>query len=417
MSLTIEQSPEEYSPVFNPLNFVVSSNNIAGHNFFFYKVNIKNAAGDIISQNRYSPRPDNEYLLFDVARELEKYTSYDINGIALGTTGVRYATNVYKEYTIQFVEETGSVASGVASGATASTGTLYAYNAALDDMVSYDDQYYVISDTTTLVSLQLQRFLTDMRGANIRIKSTERFDLGMMTRVGGGGQGFKNLVIKTYGGTGALIGTYKIANSYSAGSTAADFFLSCLVGPPDLNSTSLLSGVQPVITDSVYTYTVYSEDNAATQTSETLTFEIDKDCYKQDGIRVYWLNTLGRMDAFTFNFANEESIDVVRASFRKLTGSFTGAAFGYTHYETGKTNFTTQVDRKIKVRSDYINNAEADWLKNMVSSPIWWVELDGNLVSMTLDTNSYTIQTIQKNQVFSVEFDLMFSKSAYRQRL
>jgi flavin reductase (DIM6/NTAB) family NADH-FMN oxidoreductase RutF len=53
----------------------------------------------------------------------------------------------------------------------------------------------------------------------------------------------------------------------------------------------------------------------------------------------------------------------------------------------------------------------------MVSSPIWWVELDGNLVSMTLDTNSYTIQTIQKNQVFSVEFDLMFSKSAYRQRL
>lgn len=412
MAITIEQSPQEFSPVFNPMDFVCSSNNIAGQNFFFFLVKVKDDGGNVIYQNRYIPRFSDQLLLFDVQRALESYVSYDISGIAVGTTGVRRTSNVYKEFTVQFIEEIGSVASGVASGASSTSSTRYAFNGSFsfNDFVGYDDADWLIATTGT------KKFLTDMRGGNIRIKTGQRFELGIMTGAGAG-QPVKNIQIKTYGISGSLIGTYKIANSFSSGTTTPDKFLSVLVGTGDLNSTTLGSGSQPVITDSVYTYTVCVENNSGTVVSETLTFEIDRDCYRATEIRLHWLNTLGRIDSFNFNFANDVSIDVVKSAFRKLNGAMSGSAWSYTRYETGQTNFFTQVDKKIKVRTDYINNIEAEWLQHFVSSPIHWAEVDGNLVSVVLDTNSYTIQTIEKNKLFSIEFDLTFANSSYRQRL
>jgi len=414
MSLTIEQSAEDFAPVFNPMDFIVSSDNLIGNTFFFYLVKVQDDNGDTISQHRYLPRPDNSLLKFDASRILEKYTSYDISGIQSGTTGFRRTSNVYKEYRLQFVEETGSVASAVTSGATTSTSYKYAFNGALDDVIDYDSDLWVISDSTLLPSLQQQRFLTDQRGANIRIKTTESFELGMMTTAGSG-QGVKKIVVKTYDISNSLLGTYEITNAYASGVTTPDLFLSCLVGPVDLNSTTLSSGSQPIITSSVDKYTVYTQSNAGDITSETLTFKIDTSC--NSGIRIHYLNRLGRIDSFTFNFANDSSLEVTKSAFRKLSGSFSGSTFARTRYESESTNFFTQVDKKIKVRTDYISDTEAEWLQYMVSSPIHWGIIDGELVNLVLDTKSYNVQTAEKNKIFFIECDFTFSKSIYRQRL
>jgi len=411
MSITILQSPKTYSPVFNPMNFVCSSNNIAGNNYFFYLCKIKDSSGNVISQHRFTPRYDNDYLLFDVSRELEKYTSYDISGISVPSYGVRRTSNVFKEYTVQFIEEIGSVASVVASGLNTISSTLYAYNGSFEytQNVSY-------LDTDWLIDTGTKKFLTDLRGGNIRIKEGQSYELGIMTGAGAG-QPVKNIVIKTYDNSGTIIGTYKIANSYSSGTTTADKFLSVLVGTADLNLTTLGSGSQPVITSSVSTYTVYIENNSSTIVSETLTFEIDRTCYQQDEIRLHWLNSLGRIDSYNFNFANDVSYSVERQAFKKDVGAFNGSAYGYKTYEPATTNYYTKVDKKIKIRTDYINNIEAEWFKNLVSSPIVWAEVDGVLVNVIMDTSSYNVQTIEKNKLFSVEFDLTYSNSSFRQRL
>ena len=412
MAITIEQNPEEFAPVFNPMNFVCSSDNVNSTTYWFYLVKVKDDGGNVIYQNRYVPRFNDTLLRFDVQRALESYVSYDITGITTGTTGVRRTSNVFKEYTVQFVEESGSTASGVASGASTTSGTKFAYNGSFtfNDFVSYNDTDYLIATTGT------KKFMTDMRGGNIRIKTGQRFELGIMTAAGAS-QPVKNIVVKTYGISGSLLGTYKIANSFSAGTTTPDKFLSVLVGTGDLNSTTLGSGSQPVITDSVYTYTVQVENNSAAIVSETLTFEIDRRCYMADEVRLYWLNSLGRIDSFNFNFASDVSMEVVKSTFRKLNGSMSGSTFSYTRHETGLTNFYTESNQKLKIRTDYITNIEAEWLQNFVSSPIHWAEVDGNIVSVVLDTKTYNVQTIEKNKLFSVEFDLTFANSDYRQRL
>lgn len=411
MAITIENSPQTYSPVFNPMRFVCSSNNIAGQNFFFYLIRVKDSSGTTIHQERQIPRYDNDYLLFDVARVLEKYTTYDISGITGGTTGVRKTSNVFKEYTVQFIEEYGATASGVASGSTATSSTGYAYNGVFTDEVfnSFDDSDYLIQTTGT------NKFLTDFRGGNIRIKSGQRFELGWITSAGVS-EPSKSVVIKTYNSAGTNLGTYKIANTFSAGTTTADKFLSVLVGTGDLNSTTLSSGSQPIITDSVDTYQVYIENNSSTRVSEIITFEIDRECYKTDEIRLHWVNSLGRIDSFNFNFASERSKDVKQSRFRRDRGSFSGSVFSTTNHEFGLTNFYTQSDRKIKVRTDYINNTEAVWLENLIDSPQICGEVDGKYIPLLMDTTTYRRQTIELNKLFSVEFDLSYSVSSYRQR-
>ena len=126
---------------------------------------------------------------------------------------------------------------------------------------------------------------------------------------------------------------------------------------------------------------------------------------------------MGRIDSYNFNFANDVSYSVERQAFKKDVGAFNGSAYGYKTYEPATTNYYTKVDKKIKIRTDYINNIEAEWFKNLVSSPIVWAEVDGVLVNVIMDTSTYNVQTIEKNKLFSVEFDLTYSNSSFRQRL
>lgn len=411
MSITIEQAPNKFAPVFNPMPFVLSSNNLAGNDYFNFLIRVKDSSGNVISQSRYQPRPDNELCLFDVSRHLEKYVSYDVSRLVTPVYGVQRASNVYKEYSIDFIEEYGAVASALASGSPTASGTKYAFNAALEYLtdIAYSGAYTIASGSTN-------QFLTDMRGANIRLKESDSFDLGIMTDAGAT-EPVKKIVIKTYNSAGTLIDTYKVTNSYSAGTTSADKFLSILTGAGDLNSHTLSTGSQPIITASVSTYEVYIENNSGNRCSEILTFQIDRRCYREDGVRVHWLNSLGRIDSFNFNFASDISLEVLKSTFNKEVGSFSGAAWSRTSYESGVTNFYNKVTKKIKLRSDYINNKEAEWLQYMVTSPAHWIEYNGQMVSVVIDTSTYQIQTIEKNRLFSVEVDFTFSNNSYRQRL
>lgn len=413
MSLTIQQQAQDYAPLFNPLYYVMSSDEVANYDFFFYWVQILDADANIIWQDRFIPRYDNELLLYDASRALEAYVSFDISGISGGTSGVRKTSNVYKEYSVRFIEEFGAVASGLVSGDTTTISNKYAFNGVFlpEDIEAYDEDNYVVDD-----SFPNGVFLTDMTGANIRVKEGDAFELGWMT-VAGATEPSKNVVIKTYNSSGSLIGTYKIANSFSAETTTDAKFLSINVGTAELNASTLSSGSQPIITSGVATYEVYIENNSATQVSAAVTFEIDRTCYRADGLRLFWINSLGRIDSFNFNFAYERSKQVEQSRFRRLRGSFNGTTFSTSDTETGSTNFYTKSERMLKVRTDYINNMEAKWLENLIDSPAIWALIDGKILPMVMDTKTYRRQTIELNKLFSVEFDLMYSVSSYRQRL
>jgi hypothetical protein len=227
---------------------------------------------------------------------------------------------------------------------------------------------------------------------------------------------FSKLEIKTYGFGGSLIGTYVITNSFANTSTTSEMFLSCQVGTASLNSQTLASGTQPIITDAVDKYTIQALNASNTAQSELVTFQIDRDCYKYTPVRIFWLNKVGRFDAYNFNFANDKSYQVTKDFYLKQGGAVVSNSFVRSSYETGDTAFNTRIESSIKLRTDYISTIESQWIAEMIKSPLAFIFQNGKLYPIKISTSSYTNKDTRKDGMFIEEIDVQFTNASYRQR-
>jgi hypothetical protein len=225
------------------------------------------------------------------------------------------------------------------------------------------------------------------------------------------------LEIKTYNDSNTLIDTYRITNSFAGSSTKSELFLSVNVGAASLNSQTLSTGVQPIITDSVAYYTIQTVNGSNVATSELLTFEIDRNCYKYTPIRLFWLNKYGRMDSFSFNFANDKSFEVAKSTYLKQGGVIDGSSFVRSRFESGDTTFNNMIDTTIKLRTDYISTIESEWLSELVKSSIVWAQIGSSFNTVKVINTSYTNKDTRKDGMFIEEIDVEFANSSYRQRL
>ena len=184
-----------------------------------------------------------------------------------------------------------------------------------------------------------------------------------------------------------------------------------------MNSQTLSTGVQPIITNSVSYYTIQAVNGSNVGTSEVLTFEIDRDCYKYTPIRIYWLNKYGRIDSFSFNFANDKSFEVDKSTYLKQGGVISGNSFVRSRYESGDTTFNNMIDTTIKLRTDYISTIESEWVGELVKSSIAWAYINGGFTTIKVVNSSYTNKDTRKDGMFIEEIDVQFSNSSFRQRL
>jgi hypothetical protein len=193
-------------------------------------------------------------------------------------------------------------------------------------------------------------------------------------------------------------------------------FLSCQVGTASLNGQTLASGTQPIITDAVDKYTIQALNSSNTAQSELVTFQIDRDCYKYTPVRIFWLNKVGRFDAYNFNFANDKSYEVTKAFYLKQGGAVVSNSFVRSSYETGDTAFNTRIESSIKLRTDYISTIESQWISEMIKTPLAFIFQNGKLYPIKISTSSYTNKDTRKDGMFIEEIDVQFTNASYRQR-
>lgn len=410
MSLTIDQQPSSgYVSAFNPIDFLVSTNNT--DTIFEYQIRPK--VGGVAIANINKPKSINGgKCWFDAQRVIQNLLSYDITGIVNNTLQFYLTKNVHKEFVIEFAEFSGSDFLNVASGSPLNSNTYTALNTSFDFLDTFSSNYvqnYVIN------GIPDKYFLTGLRGANIRIRTNDSFELGIATEKTN--LAVTYLEIKTYNKAGTLIGTYDIENPYVNTSTLANCFLSINVGTSRLNSQALTIGTQPIITDDVHTYQVYTINGSFTRTSDILTFEIDRSCVRYTPVRVFWLNKLGRIDSFNMNLANDKSFEVAKSYYQKEAGAIVGNAIVRSPYESGDTAFNTKIDSFIKLRTDYISEIESTWLSEFVKSPIAWMYMDNKLTTIKVNNTNYNIRNPKREGLFIDEFDVQLTNASYRQRL
>ena len=408
MAITINQQPSGVVSAFNHIDFLVDTDNVQP--IFSYQIK-PIVGGNAIAQYVKPKSIYGDKAHFDAQRTIQNQVSYDISGIVNNTAQIYKAKNVFKEFYIQFAELSGTTNTNVASGSPINSNPLIAVNTAFEYEDTFTTNYlqnYVIDSFTG------KYFLTGLRGGDIRIGTADLFELGFMQE-----SGFTfaaKVEIKTYGFDGSLIGTY-IKNNTFAGTTNTDeLFLSINVGTASINNLTLTSGTQPIYTDAVDKYTIQILNTSNTAQSELLTFQIDRDCYKYTPVRIFWLNKLGRFDAYNFNFANDKSYEVTKDFYLKQGGAVVSNTFVRSSYETGDTAFNTRIESSIKLRTDYISTIESQWISEMVKSPLAFIFNNGRLFPIKISTSSYTNKDTRKDGMFIEEIDVQFTNASYRQR-
>ena len=408
MSITFHQIPDAIASGFNDLNFVVSSSQ-SHQTQFRYNTQIWDASGNTIASFVNLKQPTYSNLLFDAHRTVQKYLTYDISNLIVGNKGWRNGVNVFKKFRLTVIEEYPRL-SFHASG---TSDWVIATNSAMNmqDWINNGLGGRYAGNST-------RKWMTNSPD-HVKVRLTDSYELGTIST-------FTNnvyyLKIETYGYDNALIKTATIRNYNSALADDSNKFPSILCGPADLNASTLDTGTQTLITDATKYYRVAAFDNTNTQSNEWKYFDLDTECLR-DGTykRLFFLNSLGRFDAFNFNQVSEDSIEVEKSRYDKLLGVLGLTTFTYNTYQQKTSVFHSKVKQKYKLRSGFVDTDTAEWIKELIASPLVYILIpinSGNTwVACTVDETSYTSKKTITEKLFNIELTITLSIDSHRQAL
>ena len=411
MSITFIQEPNLFASGFDPLVFLASSNQTTQPNFR-YRIQVLNASGSVVAEFRKPPYYADGTCDFDAHRTVENYLSYDISNLIAGTIGFKKGVNVYNRYTINIGEEYGSTPSLQAS---ANSNFRYAVNASMD---------YLKWVNTPINSLSYQSivgtsgtFLTYAPNP-IVLRESDSYELGFITF---GTDSCEAMRVTTYNASGTQLKQSVFNNPFKTNANNDEHFLSMLVGAANLNSWTVSSGsTQPLITGSVETYKVelIGGISGTNPISDVRTFKIDRECTRDGKYnRLFWLNSLGRFDAFNFTQLPDDMIEVEKSDYNKLPFTRTSSGITYNAYSNERSNFFNKSKQKYSLRSGYVDTATSVWLKELVQSPLVYMLINGQFVAVNVTSTSYQAKTTIMDKLFNIQLDIELANDTYRQRL
>lgn len=404
MAVTIQQQPQLYTPVYNPMRFVLSSTNTAQDNFkYVADVYVSGVSG--YERFLYDTDPTYGTAAADVSRVLESHLSYNLNET---TDGFIQCTNSIIGYEVKFGEQYGPSSGIVTYSNLTVTGLKYAWNSVFDTPTfrTFNYTLYTPSGGSAILS--------DMpAGQYFNSSSTHSYQY-LLNDTSGSVYFAK---IQTYDTSNNLLGTYLIENSYQASSAIADKLIRIDVGQQSLNSVTLYSGVQPVITASVNKYTVEMTNFAGSSTTDQYTYTRECTWHSTTPIDLYFLNRKGGFDNFTFKMQRTQFSDIKRDTLQKNLGSLTATTWSYASSDRGTTVFNTKINDRWKLESDWIDDAQSIWLQQLVESPEVYYHIGSRMHPVVIKNNSYEIKTIKNmEKLFNLSVEIEFANERWTQR-
>ena len=362
--------------------------------------------------------PNRGYV--DMSRIIQSAISSDI-AIAPTSHNAFYAnTNSHIEYSVVIKEEDQD-SQGVYQ--TLPNWLIYERKSAwngVQDLADWID--FTPSDYLMTTGVGTTKFLSD--GPTTReIKSEQSAYLYLIASEDNAPARFQLITYDGYNGTGSVINNTTVSNPHATDLTNSFKFryLRMPIGTYDIariDASLFSSGSPATILNGAKSYTIRLQDNIGVGQviSETITFNIDQECSKFDGVRLHWLGRLGGFESFNFNFKSIEKTDIKRKDFRKQHHTWTGSAWEYDKMSRGRTQYDTQTTKKVKVNTGYLTDAESIWMESLFSSPTIYEERSNELIAVNIDGRSITKQTSLNNKLCQYSFDLEYSLLNYRQR-
>jgi hypothetical protein len=382
MSISVlSGSPLVATPVYNKMLFKVSGSLIAQPNYR-YVCDVKNPAGTTLARLKCDKLPTTNFGFFDVQKVVE--TLIAPTAPSLTQTGFVDHSGFYSGYRLDFTQEYGNTP--VVTGATTTVSGVMAFAGNFEQLELADwslSPYFRIGSSFNSVRpLTTPTAFTVYHGGSkfLAINGTK------YTTVSANDTWLVSAQV-TYKGV-----DYNFAVSPSLSGTTDYNIQRFACGPANLSGTiSALSGA--VEGDS---YTVQFLGNAGLGSVQT-TFTFGP-CERFDSIPVHFVNKYGGIDSYTFTMKNRKRANIQREVFGYNSDVY--ATTTYNKVWAGSFDFVYALN------SDWLTDAESEWLIEMVRSGYVWLELNGQLVEAVVNANQYQFVTRRNDRLTQLQIEV-----------
>jgi hypothetical protein len=383
--ITLVEPTNDILPGFNRINYEISSTN-ANESGFRYVVQVYSDSDDLITQAFYdSPANPADAVEFDVSRFVSVDFNYSTGFYQVATSGSN--TNIIKGFYLKCYEyyEVGGVFE-IVDASLVTSATKYAFAGALpllEESVFADDLdlYNGVSNTS-------YKPLTDWTSIKLRETDAQIF-------------GFLN--------TGLFVNC-ELLVTYTNTTTQTYYITPSAVATPSVTYIQITPLTYGGSVDNIQLFANWNNGSARRASFATLYTQA---CGRHDPMRIAYLNKFGAFDFFNFDLVSKTSFDIERKGYER---NYTGSIYEDNGVVVKNINpiYFTKETQKWKIISDYLNNAQAELLRQLYSSPLVYMNLvNDNYISPSWipaqpSATSYEVKKTAIDKVFNIELDLEF---------
>ena len=383
------------------LFFVVSSTN-TGQTNFKYVADVY-IGGNLVTRLKYYPQPSSLKAIINVGNVVRNYwASYFKPAISSPTAFSYVGSDIYVDYTVKFGEEYGGVTytnleevestaynyypdyfrSGVSGG--------YFGDGALSSLygsfITNRDKLQLLFDKNKLATQRMfVPYLASEVNTDVDVK------------------------LQVYVRQGSTLTTYTGAEI-----TDKDFFLFD-ISPAALNTYLGTSAINSNTTS--YDVEVF-EDNV-----ERDFVRVTLDCFpKTESFNLHFLNSLGGYDTMLFPLANRQSRVGERKAYSTAEyalNTSTNVVERKNQYGVmygGAVNFWVEQNMSYKLTSNWVNERDYNWLKELIYSPEVYMEVVSNtFIPVTITDSGWTEKKNYLDKTFNLELNVQLASKVNSQ--
>jgi len=154
-----------------------------------------------------------------------------------------------------------------------------------------------------------------------------------------------------------------------------DYIKGVAVGPNNYGSLTLVSGTAPLVKPNTQSYGVYYSDGIFNpQKSIKYAINIDRRVLISES-HILFLDRMGSWSSFAFQLKSYEKLNIKRETYNKdVPGYVTGSEWKYKTYEQGTVNFNTQVTKTIDLNTNWMSENDGIYFQQLVTSPQTYIK-------------------------------------------
>jgi hypothetical protein len=136
-------------------------------------------------------------------------------------------------------------------------------------------------------------------------------------------------------------------------------------------------------------------------------YNLVSNCSPHTNVRILWLNRLGGIDYFNFNWMSKNTISTTKTLYKKEL------PYNYNIGDREDTVLAQKASEAWLVSSDFITEPESNWLKELFTSPEVYVldETTGLKYPIIISDTSYTVKTRLNDRLIAVSFNYVLAYS------